>query len=522
MAAPMLDELRTAVAAASWRPALELALAAWRACRATALADLVDRLATRCEPPAAPRQGQQPWWLAHATTYDPVVVTTLAASADTLAHKSEISWEAIETTWGASRIVTELRTAAERAYEAGRQAAFPSRALLKPMFTAISNRNRIARLALMERWPADPRVARVLAGWFAEAAVDWAWPHDGAALRFYELLADELIRHADGRTIAVVQRVVDEPRGRTLPIRDLQRALAPGVVAAIAARDQPLSAPVAGEVARWCPSLTPARDPDDGLDERLLWRDAAGGDLGAHLVLADALLQRGDRRGEIIVLACSEDPVHQRRARSLLDEHWEHWLGELALVLDRGGCHFEHGLLVLAQLGNPRSPDWAFARLTNHRELTTVRAIRPSYHVTPAQYLRSLGALERIPPRLRLASTMVAGLARTRRDWPVRELEYASNFFDRGSPAAAGVPGLVDGLTLAAAQLREVEHLALDYPADHEDELPALVAAAPRLFPRLSRLTIDAARYLDPHRRATLLELAKQPHVVIHHGYYQL
>lgn len=58
---------------------------------------------------------------------------------------------------------------------------------------------------------------------------------------------------------------------------------------------------------------------------------AARDDDAPRLVYADWLLERGDPRGELILLQCQPPTMQtKRQVRSLLDAHEKRWLGELA------------------------------------------------------------------------------------------------------------------------------------------------------------------------------------------------
>jgi hypothetical protein len=71
----------------------------------------------------------------------------------------------------------------------------------------------------------------------------------------------------------------------------------------------------------------------------------------ARQVDADALIDRGDPRGELIALQSARAEGRATRAsiareRALLDEHEQRWLGQLAPAVLRGGTVWERGVLV--------------------------------------------------------------------------------------------------------------------------------------------------------------------------------
>ncbi|MDP1917481.1 MAG: hypothetical protein Q8L14_14670, partial [Myxococcales bacterium] len=63
-------------------------------------------------------------------------------------------------------------------------------------------------------------------------------------------------------------------------------------------------------------------------------------------VLADALLEVGDPRGEFIALQFETSARARKRAQKLLDRHRRHFLGSLAGVLITGSDVWRHGFVV--------------------------------------------------------------------------------------------------------------------------------------------------------------------------------
>jgi hypothetical protein len=272
------------------------------------------------------------------------------------------------------------------------------------------------------------------------------------------------------------------------------------------------AAPVEGatEIARWVPvpSAAPAT-----LDERTLWLAAAESEAG-RLVLADYLLERGDRRGEVITLACAGDDDNLKRSNALLHQQWERWMGELALVLDRGFCTFVGGVLDVAAVGAPDAPAWAYPKVAAHRELTTIRAVRPGFHAEDENYVRFLDALPRLPSRVRIHVTTIEKLSLARAYWPVRVLELVTNV-----PWLAGP--LSNAFALVASMMPDVEEIELPLASELDHDVIAAVRELPRLFPRLARVRIDATRHLPQDIRDALVTLAAAaPCIEVEHGYY--
>jgi uncharacterized protein (TIGR02996 family) len=130
-------------------------------------------------------------------------------------------------------------------------------------------------------------------------------------------------------------------------------------------------------------------------------------DHGARAVLADALLERGDPRGELIALQTAKKRSF-RRERELVREHGAAWLGPLAAVVVPWTAVFEHGFLDACAIActDPQLAEHALAR----PEWATVRALalhapgRLSWDVglaplARAETLRSLVEITGIRPR---------------------------------------------------------------------------------------------------------------------------
>ncbi len=141
-------------------------------------------------------------------------------------------------------------------------------------------------------------------------------------------------------------------------------------------------------------SKAPPRSPSTN-DEALLQAVYDDPDDDApRLVYADALLERGDPRGELITLQCrlarTPDRELKQREKELLDTHGKRWLGALAPVV-KPGYRFERGFLAECRIENRRLdrvrkvaglPSWA-----------TVRSIEGSATIALHPVMRSLRRL---------------------------------------------------------------------------------------------------------------------------------
>jgi uncharacterized protein (TIGR02996 family) len=232
-----------------------------------------------------------------------------------------------------------------------------------------------------------------------------------------------------------------------------------------------------------------------------LWRQVAEfpEDLGPRAVLADALLERGDPRGELITLQCAEITyVTRPRIQQLIEQHWETWLGELTAILDPDVTRFERGVLHRLGIGMRTTPASAYAQPFSNRELATVDDVRPTY-VGPAHYASVIAALPRIPHELGVHTPdLLPHLVAQRATWPMIErLHYAhrASFTWQRRP-----PSLLDLMLDLARVFPAISELHL-YPRGlpHLGELPDVTARIPSLFLRLHKIVLHDLRWLRGH-----------------------
>lgn len=140
----------------------------------------------------------------------------------------------------------------------------------------------------------------------------------------------------------------------------------------------------------------PARRPRDEPALLAAIREAPADD-GARLVYADALLEVGDARGELIVLQCQrarDAAPPSPRERALLRLDARAWLGRLASVLEPESLVFERGFLARCAFG-PFDLSARDLELGNE-EWSTVVALR----LDPSNALH-VGEIVRRLPQLR-------------------------------------------------------------------------------------------------------------------------
>jgi uncharacterized protein (TIGR02996 family) len=157
-------------------------------------------------------------------------------------------------------------------------------------------------------------------------------------------------------------------------------------------------------------------------------------DLTARLVLADALAEAGDPRGELIHLQCGgadasvmvgdEAENVAERVGDLLSRHWDEWLGDAARVLFRQGSQFRDGMLWSIVVGSDDPvPDTLWDKAGAHRELSAVHQARP-HKARPQQFGRFLAGLAHDPHHVELWVGTITTIAARRTRWSPRTVRY--------------------------------------------------------------------------------------------------
>lgn len=138
-----------------------------------------------------------------------------------------------------------------------------------------------------------------------------------------------------------------------------------------------------------------ANDHIDAMYEAVL---AAPHELDRRRVLADALLEAGDPRGEFITLQLETSARARKRAQKLLERHRRHFLGRLAGVVLEGTDEWRHGFVVAAHVrlmgDHVELKDWA----TIERLVGFLTPCEPKELASPN--LRRLRELELMPSEL--------------------------------------------------------------------------------------------------------------------------
>ena len=307
-----MDDVGEAILRSDFEVALVYAIAAWRDTKHAVHADLVDAIAAKCKP--APLAGRskdafQKAWLElarrAATSDDPCAIAALANGLLKSVPVREIRYLAPE------RDVKRQRPFLERIEAFGKCAA-------------------------------DPRVAQALCGVLVKApfSVD-----DVGGV--YGPVIDLVIRLRDERSAARLRALVASPLAKTATVRDYFARALPDAADAIdrgLRRRRPLAEEERAAAERLLAQLGAKPAPLVVSNRRAVDTDTLLADCLAHPdddgpreVLADALLEREDPRGDFIHLQLRDargelDEGARTRMAQLLRKHEKEWIGDLARV----------------------------------------------------------------------------------------------------------------------------------------------------------------------------------------------
>ncbi len=386
-----LTKARAAIDAKDRRNALEALLEAWRASRSTAIADVID-----------------------------VVSSDITRSLPKIEGKSRA---AFQSSW--------LEVASrDDAADVGR--------LLDVLDAEPCTlmRDRIDRLALR---PHDPRLARALTAFIARnPCACTSTPNAPMWTQIFKLITTlgdvrgrpALTAHATKKRPGVFFKVIRARASKALEAMTEPSRLSSedaALVNEIAAKAAALLAgPPPSGAAK---PLVPSTDKRTEAELLELVYDAPDDD-APRLVYADFLAERGDTRGELIVLQCKKNKTplnaaETKRERSLLREHGRRALGALEPAIAKDNLVYERGFVAACEL--EFKSDTQRMQLLRHRAWSTVqRMVAPEAALLSVPSLMpSLREVAHVHPELvrQLADQKVALRAVTSAAFTVREGE---------------------------------------------------------------------------------------------------
>nr|HEX4313419.1 TIGR02996 domain-containing protein [Kofleriaceae bacterium] len=455
----MSGDLAAAVAVGAWPRALELAISAWRASRTSELADLVEAVGARVDRPRKHAPLAHAAWQDRARDYHELAVGGLFA---VVGHDldARVTWDDLETRHGG-------------VYEVGMAQL---REVTQPYLRRSWSLALFDRILTIAAWPDDPRTAALFARWLV------ALPPLGFSAgreAMYRFLGWRLRGLGDARAIPRLLRLAAEPTAPQEQSRATQREVARDTAANL--RVPPRDDDAAALFAQATAQVAAPR-----ADVEALWREVGADpyDDGPRAVLADALTELGDPRGELIAMQLRPaTPKTAARVVKLAKLHWYDWLGDAALAITRRNTRFVRGMIDEVSVGMHETPPWAFVKAARHRELACVRAVH-AHQCTPDQFVDFIDALPHEPVRLGFHRNDFAA-AIAARPRATRQLEYRSVF----APYR-----LAQAFAELAQACRGVDEvwIARDGYDIPDAELTELVAVLPRLFPALRLAHVDA------------------------------
>jgi uncharacterized protein (TIGR02996 family) len=233
------------------------------------------------------------------------------------------------------------------------------------------------RLEALAAAPGDPRIAQRLASFVAGMQLDHSIAH-GA----YRIALTALGQIADPLTVPVLRGAAAGAGITREHLRTLFAEEIPPCLEAIERRvrsSQPLDEATRAGLSGLLPRTTSSSLSPDTLFAQILTEPAR---LELRHVWADALLERGDPRGEFAALqlkALAQTPTEKEdaRRRALQRKHQRVWLGPLAAVFRSSSVRFEAGCLVEARLaeGHTANPE-QWRRCSGEPSLATLKCLR--------------------------------------------------------------------------------------------------------------------------------------------------
>lgn len=356
--------------------------------------------------------------------------------------------------------------------------------LLVALFDFGGTKTCIDALAVVARWPPDPRVARAIA---RSLGTDRHRGFD-AEERFVLPACRLLATLKDASVLPLLEAAVERAR--------------PSLTADVLAEQLALLRLALGETGSrndgWASALEAlspfSERPRRGLEPLWAALRERPGDEQVQQLLADALQERGDLRGEFIALQRSPDASAQERARGLLRKHWRTWVGdEVASRTRVAELTFEKGFLRAIVIGRGEVQASALASAlamvtVEHLEVApefvedfVLLATTPALPLLSSVGVRSRAQARALlaagwPPRLRCAvlevpsSELLAVIDTCRATTRVHELWL------RAVPARA--------VARLASKLNDFESVRWTGAAYDAPEVASAVLAAAPSFPR--------------------------------------
>jgi uncharacterized protein (TIGR02996 family) len=279
-----LTHLESAISAGDWLIALERALEAWRDTRHPQLATLIAAVSERAgDVSSFPR------------------ARTSEAFDDAWQEVARTDPSPLATGWLAGSLGAKVPHEREE-----------------------RNQHLHRRVARLQEREADPRIALAVLG-VLSAGKFTTWPLP-AALKLYQPLVQLVRHHGDASLANAVAETAEAPRAsRAVARRAVTQLLRP-LAEELAARSPDTHLPqIDALLRRLLPSTGAASEGSEALLKRVYAQPA---DEEARLVLADAWMDEGTSRGEMVALERAGVPASDKRVKRLVRAGLASWIGE--------------------------------------------------------------------------------------------------------------------------------------------------------------------------------------------------
>ncbi|MBA3398105.1 MAG: TIGR02996 domain-containing protein [Deltaproteobacteria bacterium] len=345
----------------------------------------------------------------------------------------------------------------------------------------VSSNDATARLALVATWMPDPRVDAA----FTEILKTVPY-RATSTQKFWRALFPLMQDIRDPSQLARLEAITFEGVAVTMGgwLRTQRDKLVVKLRPRLTAAPPPLP-PIVRELAAALASGRAANVAERaGIDELLHAVYANPDDDAARMVYADALMDRGDPRGELITVQTRlvehpDDRALRAREKELLETHGKTWLGDLARIVIGGG-RFERGFLAECRLDSAKLDH--VKQLVGHPAWSTVHTLTGSALIAFHPVMRSLRSLTfdrwRAESHEGIANPWCELLVTTER--PLRELRYTGPYTQQVEDDEVRAAAELDALCECAA-LPQLGALTVA----HE---PAIVAARFAKAPVVRRL----------------------------------
>lgn len=293
-------------------------------------------------------------------------------------------------------------------------------------------RDTLAQLEAVSSWEPDPRSASALLHLFETQRF-----RGGPTRPLWEALLGGLVKLADGR---VAQALAAKPHvyAQAFPTWDIRgwilRELGGYAKQARAAVAELPALPAGVELDAMLSSLGAGQGSSLEELEQAIYDDPHSDE--ARLVYADALLERGDPRGELITLQLLPGKLSKAqrdRIKALLKTHGAQWHGPLSRVFYKGSLVYRRGFLVEGDIDCGNVADVrAVTGLPQWRTLESLRTVAGSRHVEEVVALLCAPQMRGLRRLGRISNQVAPRLIARDEPWALEAMQIWGHYADTG------------------------------------------------------------------------------------------